>query len=95
MTEHDLHRLFPDRPVPRNGQVAQEAQLGWRLLLRSRPSRRFDLHVEDLDAIDSTPVLDIKPWFAEFGPRSDPQQPAWTAAMLNDYFAPAADNGQP
>ncbi|MEE2053209.1 hypothetical protein [Nocardiopsis tropica] len=26
-----------------------------------------DLHVEDLDAGDGTPVLDLAPWFAEFG----------------------------
>jgi tRNA (Thr-GGU) A37 N-methylase len=29
----------------------------------------LDLHVEELDAVDGTPVLDIKPWFREFGPR--------------------------
>jgi len=28
----------------------------------------LDLHVEDLDAVDGTPVLDIKPWFAEMAP---------------------------
>jgi tRNA (Thr-GGU) A37 N-methylase len=49
----------------------------------------LDLHVEDLDAVDGTPVLDIKPWFAEFGPRGDIHQPPWTTEMLQDYFAPA------
>lgn len=49
----------------------------------------LDLHVEDLDAVDGTPVLDIKPWFAEFGPRGETHQAAWTAEMLTDYFAPA------
>ncbi|MFC7641330.1 TrmO family methyltransferase domain-containing protein [Streptosporangium lutulentum] len=29
----------------------------------------LDLHVEDLDAVNGTPVIDIKPWFSEFGPR--------------------------
>jgi hypothetical protein len=29
----------------------------------------LDLHVEELDAVNGTPVLDIKPWFHEFGPR--------------------------
>lgn len=29
----------------------------------------LDLHVQGLDAIDGTPVLDVKPWMAEFGPR--------------------------
>lgn len=28
----------------------------------------LDLYVEDLDAVDRTPVLDIKPWFAGMGP---------------------------
>lgn len=45
-----------------------------------------DLHVAELDAVDGTPVLDIKPWFAEFGPRGDVRQAAWSTEMLKDYF---------
>lgn len=52
----------------------------------------LDLHVEDLDAVDGTPILDIKPWFAEFGPRGDLRQPLWPAEMLRDYFTPARDS---
>ncbi len=48
----------------------------------------LDLHVEDLDAVDGTPILDIKPWFPEFGPRGDIRQAPWSAEMLVDYFAP-------
>lgn len=47
----------------------------------------LDLYVEDLDAVDGTPVLDIKPWFAEFGPRGDVRQAPWSTAMLDRYFA--------
>ncbi|MGH3327647.1 MAG: SAM-dependent methyltransferase [Streptomycetales bacterium] len=47
----------------------------------------LDLHVEELDAVDGTPVLDIKPWFTEMGPRGDVRQPSWTTEMLRDYFA--------
>lgn len=50
----------------------------------------LDLHVADLDAVDGTPVLDIKPWFAEFGPRGDIAQPSWPTEMLTDYYAPSA-----
>ncbi|MGQ4618455.1 TrmO family methyltransferase domain-containing protein [Nocardia sp. R7R-8] len=46
----------------------------------------LDLHVAELDAVDGTPVLDIKPWFAEFGPRGDARQAAWSTEMLKDYF---------
>ncbi|WP_117214074.1 SAM-dependent methyltransferase [Allorhizocola rhizosphaerae] len=52
----------------------------------------LDLHVEDLDAVDGSPILDIKPWFAEFGPRGDVYQARWTSEMLVDYFAPARDD---
>jgi tRNA (adenine37-N6)-methyltransferase len=47
----------------------------------------LDLHVEDLDAVDGTPVLDIKPWFSEFGPRGEVHQATWSTEMLDDYFA--------
>jgi len=46
----------------------------------------LDLHVEELDAVDGTPVLDIKPWFEEFGPRGEIKQAAWSHEMLSDYF---------
>jgi tRNA (Thr-GGU) A37 N-methylase len=48
----------------------------------------LDLHVEELDAVDGTPVLEIKPWFNEFGPRGRISQPRWPTEMLRDYFAP-------
>ncbi|WP_078911066.1 TrmO family methyltransferase domain-containing protein [Streptomyces sp. NRRL WC-3742] len=48
----------------------------------------LDLHVEDLDAVDGTPVLEVRPWFEEFGPRGEVRQPSWTTEMLRDYFAP-------
>lgn len=54
----------------------------------------LDLHVEELDAVDGTPILDIKPWFLNFGPRGDIRQAAWTTEMLTKYFAtPSAADG--
>lgn len=47
----------------------------------------LDLHVDELDAVDGTPVLDIKPWFREFGPRGTMRQAAWSTEMLTKYFA--------
>lgn len=49
----------------------------------------LDLLVEDLDAVDGTPVLDIKPWFSEFGPRGKVRQAKWSTTMLQDYFSPS------
>lgn len=51
------------------------------------------LTVQGLDAIDGTPVLDIKPYLAEFGARGEVRQPAWSRELMAGYWeldAPAA-----
>ena len=47
------------------------------------------LTVRGLDAIDGTPVLDIKPVMAEFLPRSALRQPAWSHELMREYWAVA------
>ena len=44
------------------------------------------IHVEGLDAIDGTPVVDIKPWMDEFGPRSSTSQPSWSHELMKHYW---------
>lgn len=44
------------------------------------------LRVRGLDAIDGTPVLDIKPWMEEFAPIGATRQPAWSRELMRDYF---------
>lgn len=44
------------------------------------------LEVEGLDAIDGTPVLDIKPVMAEFQPRGEIRQPAWSSELMEGYW---------
>lgn len=44
------------------------------------------LHVADLDAIDGTPVLDIKPVMAEFLPRTPIRQPGWSHELMTAYW---------
>jgi tRNA (adenine37-N6)-methyltransferase len=46
----------------------------------------LQVRVEDLDAIDGTPVLDIKPWVKEFAPRGETHQPQWIGELMKDYF---------
>lgn len=45
------------------------------------------LHLEGLDAVDGTPVLDIKPWVREFGPRGEQRQPAWITELMKKYWS--------
>ena len=49
-----------------------------------REGRR--LHVAELDAIDGTPVLDIKPVLSEFLPRGPVRQPAWVGELMRAYW---------
>lgn len=44
------------------------------------------LPVAGLDAIDGSPVVDIKPWMAEFGPRGEVHQPAWSTELMRGYW---------
>ncbi|MGW6496082.1 SAM-dependent methyltransferase [Nonomuraea angiospora] len=47
-----------------------------------------DLHVADLDALDGTPVLDIKPYLVEFAPTDPVRQPAWASRLMREYYKP-------
>ena len=46
----------------------------------------LDVQVQGLDAIDGTPVLDIKPWMNELGPRGLVRQPAWASELMQRYY---------
>jgi tRNA (adenine37-N6)-methyltransferase len=42
--------------------------------------------VQRLDAIDGTPVLDIKPYMREFGPIGEVAQPGWATELMKAYY---------
>jgi tRNA-Thr(GGU) m(6)t(6)A37 methyltransferase TsaA len=44
------------------------------------------LVVQGLDAIDGTPVLDIKPYFPQYDCVADAQHPEWVDRLMADYF---------
>jgi tRNA-Thr(GGU) m(6)t(6)A37 methyltransferase TsaA len=48
--------------------------------------RGTSVDVESLDAIDGTPVLDLKPYMREFAPQGDVRQPAWATELMADYW---------
>lgn len=48
--------------------------------------RGITVEVEGLDAIDGTPILDLKPVMREFLPRGEVHQPAWAGALMTDYW---------
>ena len=44
------------------------------------------IKVKYLDAIDGTPVLDIKPVFKQFEPQTPITQPDWVADLMKQYW---------
>ncbi len=44
------------------------------------------LVVKGLDAIDGTPILDIKPVMREFLPQSEVRQPEWATDLMRNYW---------
>ena len=46
----------------------------------------LELEVEGLDAIDGTPVLDIKPYLSGFAPRGAIREPEWAKEIMKDYW---------
>jgi tRNA (adenine37-N6)-methyltransferase len=44
------------------------------------------LFVRGLDAIDGTPVLDLKPYRVEFGPKGTVRQPHWSHELMSRYW---------
>jgi len=75
---------------PRVGIFAQRAsgrpnRIGATIVrLEKREGRVLTVH--GLDAVDGTPVLDIKPVMNEFLPREVVRQPAWAGELMRGYW---------
>ena len=80
-----------NRQWPKVGIFAQRAKdrpnrIGSTICPIVRVSDR-SLYVRELDAIDATPVLDLKPVMREFLPRSQVHQPAWASELMQHYWS--------
>jgi tRNA-Thr(GGU) m(6)t(6)A37 methyltransferase TsaA len=85
-SRHPRNRL----DLPKVGFLAQRG--------KERPNRigvticrllsidRLSLEVVGLDAIDGTPVLDIKPYMQEFAARGEVRQPKWVGELMRGYW---------
>ena len=46
----------------------------------------LELTVRGLDAIDGTPILDIKPYATGFEPKTGVREPAWMRELMANYY---------
>jgi tRNA (adenine37-N6)-methyltransferase len=70
----------------------------WAQRARDRPNRigvtvcrlvgvgTHRIEVTGLDAVEGTPVLDVKPYLAEFAPRGEIRQPSWATELMAGYW---------
>jgi tRNA-Thr(GGU) m(6)t(6)A37 methyltransferase TsaA len=85
-----LRRPRGRKDMPEIGIFAQRAKhrpvpiglTAVRLLAR----RGSILEVEGLDAIDGSPILDIKPYFPDFDSVPHPTVPEWVHRLMHGYF---------
>ncbi len=76
---------------PEVGMFAQRARMRPNRLgvstCRLTAVEGLDLHVRGLDAIDGSPVLDVKPFMREFEPLdADVRQPTWSTELMRGYY---------
>ena len=46
----------------------------------------LDVRVRGLDAVEGTPVLDLKPHMSGFAPRTTVREPRWALEIMRDYW---------
>ena len=51
--------------------------------------RGLGIRVSELDALDDTPVLDVKPYLKDFAPRGEVREPAWANELMAGYVCKA------
>lgn len=44
------------------------------------------IYIKGLDAINGTPVLDLKPVMKEFAPKGEIKQPYWVSDLMKEYW---------
>ena len=77
---------------PKVGIFAQRAKDRPNLLgisiCKIKSVKGLRIEVAELDAIDGTPILDLKPYMREFAPRQKVRQPRWSRQLMKNYFKP-------
>ena len=74
--------IFAQRSKDRPNQIG--IAIGKLLFVRG-----LEIRVRELDAVDDTPVLDVKPYRKGFAPRGAVREPAWANELMAGYFCEA------
>ena len=86
----DLRHPRENQNYPLTGIFAQRGRarpnkLGATMVMLVEVKKRSVI-VKGLDAIDNTPILDIKPVMVEFLPVGEVRQPVWSSDLMSSYW---------
>lgn len=85
-----LSKPLENKNLPKTGIFAQRKKIRPNFLgstivkLLTRVDNK--IYVQNLDAINGTPVIDIKPVYKEFLPKEKIEQPSWVSNLMLDYW---------
>jgi tRNA-methyltransferase O len=87
-------RILTESKTVTSPNAMEEVRLG-ATICGVRVIEGTSITVEGLDAIDGTPVLDIKPYMRQFKARGEVRQPHWADEMMSRYWSasPGAHRG--
>jgi tRNA-Thr(GGU) m(6)t(6)A37 methyltransferase TsaA len=83
--DHQLHGVFATRAPSRPNPIGMS-------IVRLIKIEENILHIQDVDIVDGTPLLDIKPYVAEFDVR-EVQKQGWLAGNISNLHQ-ATDDGR-
>ncbi|MFV0394270.1 MAG: tRNA (N6-threonylcarbamoyladenosine(37)-N6)-methyltransferase TrmO [Coprobacillaceae bacterium] len=88
--DHLQRRPQNRKDMPKDGIFSQRAknrpnQLGMTTVEICRITDNI-LTVKGLDAIDGTPILDIKPYYPQYDCKENVKVPSWVNTLMDNYF---------
>jgi tRNA (adenine37-N6)-methyltransferase len=86
---HDRPRpaeLEPDAVLGLEGFSHVEVVFRFHLAVSTRRGAFHPLTVRGLDALDGSPVLDVKAYIDEMSPRGEVREPEWTRDLMRKYY---------
>ena len=80
------NKKFPKHPIFAQRKKARPNLLGTSIVKLIKAEKN-KLTVEGLDAVDGTPIIDIKPVIREFLPEENIKQPEWVSELMKNYWS--------
>jgi tRNA-methyltransferase O len=83
------HKRKPFEVSAASGTLVRPTSESREAFCKLRFVQGLEIRVSEVDAVDDTPVLDVKPYLKGFAPRGRVREPAWAKELMAGYFCKA------